>query len=85
MPTEYVQLDQLYFDAFYNPEKTQFLLNAEGKDRRILNGLGMLCIRALPRSNYESAKGTGGGNEKRTAGYPRWVIPTLHKTIGGFT
>jgi len=31
----------LYFDACYNPEKTQFLLDAEEKGCRILNGLGM--------------------------------------------
>ena len=41
MPIEYVQSTQLYFDACYNPDKTQFLLNAEAKGAKILNGLGM--------------------------------------------
>ncbi|MBO6270883.1 MAG: shikimate dehydrogenase [Clostridium sp.] len=41
MPEEYIQPSQLYFDACYNPDKTQFLLNAEAKGCRILNGLGM--------------------------------------------
>ena len=29
------------FDACYNPDKTQFLLNAEEKGCHVLNGLGM--------------------------------------------
>lgn len=41
LPKEYIHSGQLYFDACYNPEKTQFLLNAEEKGCRILNGLGM--------------------------------------------
>lgn len=41
MPTEYIQPSQFYFDACYNPDKTQFLLDAEEKGCRILNGLGM--------------------------------------------
>ena len=41
MPEEYIQPSQLYFDACYNPDKTQFLLNAEATGCRILNGLGM--------------------------------------------
>ena len=32
----------LYFDACYNPTKTQFLADAEERGCRILNGLGML-------------------------------------------
>lgn len=42
MPDELVHPRQLYYDACYNPEKTQFLLNAEKKGAPILNGLGML-------------------------------------------
>ena len=42
MPKEYVRGDQFYFDACYNPEKTQFLLDAEAAGARILNGLGMV-------------------------------------------
>ncbi len=41
MPEEYVNPSQFYFDACYNPDKTQFLLNAEAKGASILNGLGM--------------------------------------------
>lgn len=41
LPPEYILPTQLYFDACYNPDKTQFLLNAEEKGCRILNGLGM--------------------------------------------
>lgn len=41
LPKEYIQPSQFYFDACYNPEKTQFLLDAEEKGCRVLNGLGM--------------------------------------------
>ena len=41
MPAELVDPKQFYFDACYNPAKTQFLMNAEEKGARILNGLGM--------------------------------------------
>ncbi len=41
LPEEYILARQLYFDACYNPAKTQFLLNAEEKGGKILNGLGM--------------------------------------------
>lgn len=41
MPEELIRPDQFYFDACYNPDKTQFLLNAEAKGCKVLNGLGM--------------------------------------------
>lgn len=41
LPKEYIKPSQLYFDACYNPDKTQFLLDAEEKGCSILNGLGM--------------------------------------------
>ena len=41
MPKEEMKSSQLYFDACYNPAKTQFLLDAEEKGAKILNGLGM--------------------------------------------
>lgn len=41
LPKEYIQPGQLYFDACYNPEKTQFLLDAEEKGCCVLNGLEM--------------------------------------------
>jgi len=41
MPKEEMKASQLYFDACYNPAKTQFLLDAEACGAKILNGLGM--------------------------------------------
>lgn len=41
LPKEYIQSSQFYFDACYNPERTQFLLDAEEKGCKVLNGLGM--------------------------------------------
>lgn len=41
MPKEYICPDQLYFDACYNPDRTEFLKNAEAKGCPVLNGLNM--------------------------------------------
>jgi len=41
LPVEYIEPSKFYFDACYNPDKTQLLLDAESKGARILNGLGM--------------------------------------------
>jgi len=41
LPKEKIAAGKLYFDACYNPEKTQFLIEAEKAGGRILNGLGM--------------------------------------------
>ena len=41
IPKEYIRPEQFCFDACYNPAKTQFLLDAEEKGCRIMNGLGM--------------------------------------------
>lgn len=41
LPPEYIRPGQFYFDACYNPDRTQFLLNAQAKGCRVLNGLGM--------------------------------------------
>lgn len=41
MPKEFMLPGRLYFDAAYNPFKTRFLMDAEDKGCRILNGLGM--------------------------------------------
>lgn len=41
IPKEFIKPTQLYFDACYNPFKTQFLLDAEAQGCQILNGLGM--------------------------------------------
>ena len=41
LPEEYIRNNQFYFDACYNPAKTKFLLNAESKGCKTLNGLLM--------------------------------------------
>ena len=41
MPAEYIKPGQFFFDACYNPDRTQFLLNAEAAGCKVLNGLGM--------------------------------------------
>lgn len=41
LPVEEILPGKLYFDACYNPDKTQFLINAENRGCKILNGLGM--------------------------------------------
>ena len=41
VPPEHLRRGQLCYDTCYNPAKTQFLLDAEARDCRILNGLGM--------------------------------------------
>lgn len=41
LPEEYILPTQFYFDAAYNPDKTQFLMNAEKKGCHISNGLDM--------------------------------------------
>lgn len=41
LPKEYIQPSQFCFDACYNPERTRFLMDAEERGCRVLNGLGM--------------------------------------------
>ncbi len=41
LPKEYIKKGQFYFDACYNPDRTQFLMNAEEAGCKVLNGLGM--------------------------------------------
>ena len=41
IPAELIQPSQFCFDACYNPYRTQFLMDAEAKGCRVLNGLGM--------------------------------------------
>lgn len=41
LPKENIKPGQIFFDACYNPDKTQFLLNAEAAGCKTLNGLGM--------------------------------------------
>ncbi len=41
LPKEYIKEGQFFFDACYNPAKTQFLLDAEATGCKVLNGLSM--------------------------------------------
>lgn len=56
MPAELVRPEQFYFDACYNPDKTQFLLNAEAKGCRILNGLGMSLYQGVAQIELWTGK-----------------------------
>ncbi len=56
MPVEYIRPEQLYFDACYNPDKTQFLINAEEKGCRILNGLGMSLYQGVAQIELWTGK-----------------------------
>lgn len=56
MPVEYINPEQFYFDACYNPEKTQFLMNAEAKGCKILNGLGMSLYQGVAQIEIWTGK-----------------------------
>lgn len=56
MPKQYIQASQLYFDACYNPARTQFLLDAEEKGCRVLNGLGMSLYQGVAQVELWSGK-----------------------------
>lgn len=48
--------EQFCFDACYNPEKTQFLIEAEKKGCRILNGLGMSLYQGVAQIEIWTGK-----------------------------
>ena len=52
LPKEFISKDQFYFDACYNPAKTQFLLDAEEAGATILNGLGMSLYQGAAQIEY---------------------------------
>lgn len=52
MPKECIKADQFYFDACYNPAKTQFLIDAEEAGASILNGLGMSLYQGAAQIKY---------------------------------
>ena len=57
MPVEHIQPGQFYFDACYNPDKTQFLLNAEEKGCQVLNlSLIHICTLTYKRSRSKRYK-----------------------------
>ena len=56
MPPEYIRPGQFFFDACYNPDKTQFLLNAEAAGCKILNGLGMSLYQGVAQIELWTGK-----------------------------
>ena len=56
VPKEYIQSSQFCFDACYNPDKTQFLLDAEEKGCKILNGLGMSLYQGVAQVELWTGK-----------------------------
>lgn len=56
MPKEYIAADKFYFDACYNPDKTQFLLDAEAAGAKVLNGLGMSLYQGAAQIEYWTGK-----------------------------
>ena len=56
LPKEYIKQGQLYFDACYNPTKTQFLMNAEEKGCKILNGLNMSLYQGVAQIELWTGK-----------------------------
>ena len=56
MPKEMRKAGKLYFDACYNPLKTQFLLDAESCGGHILNGLGMVLYQAVAQIELWTGK-----------------------------
>ena len=56
LPKELIVPGKLYFDACYNPDKTQFLLDAEEKGCRILNGLGMSLYQGVAQIELWTGK-----------------------------
>lgn len=57
LPVDCICPKQFYFDACYNPLKTQFLIDAEARGARILNGLGMSLYQGVAQIELW----TGGG------------------------
>ena len=47
MPPQYMSPEQFYYDTCYNPAKTQFLMDAEARGCRIMNGLGMSLYQGI--------------------------------------
>ena len=56
MPKEFISADKFYFDACYNPDKTQFLLDAEAAGAKILNGLGMSLYQGAAQIEHWTGK-----------------------------
>ena len=41
LPVEHISPKQFYYDTCYNPARTQFLMDAEARGCKVMNGLGM--------------------------------------------
>lgn len=57
LPKCYINSNQLFFDACYNPLKTQFLLDAENKGCMILNGLSMSLYQGVAQIELWTGQG----------------------------
>ena len=56
MPKDVINTNALYFDACYNPAKTQFLMDAEEAGCKTLNGLGMSLYQGVRQIELWSGK-----------------------------
>ena len=56
LPKEKILPGKLYFEACYNPAKTQFLLDAEEAGCPILNGLGMSLYQGVAQIELWTGK-----------------------------
>lgn len=56
LPQEYIKKEQICFDACYNPVKTKFLMDAEEKGCRILNGLSMSLYQGVAQIELWTGK-----------------------------
>lgn len=56
IPKEYIRPEHFCYDACYNPAKTQFLMDAEKKGCRILNGLGMSLYQGMSQIKLWTGK-----------------------------
>ena len=65
MPAEYIRPGQFYFDACYNPEKTRFLIDAEAKGCRIMNGLTMSLYQGFEQIKIWTGEGAAFGAGSR--------------------
>lgn len=56
IPAEHIQPGQFCFDACYNPRRTQFLINAEERGARVMNGLFMSLYQGVAQFELWTGK-----------------------------
>ena len=56
LPKQYMHPTQFFFDACYNPERTQFLLDAQAVGAKVLNGLGMVLYQGAAQVKLWTGK-----------------------------